>query len=370
MDANEWIAQDAGTATADTAAAPDVAPQTETPATETAATEPAVAEGAAQAAAAAKAEGATPAEAQQAAVDYIEALLDDGKPFRIPKTAKLAWEHKGERFESTIEDMQRMDREDRLRQKDWTRKTMALADDRRRDQAERGEWERQRVAQEARFEALERERKSFLEAQLDPAARERLDRHLDAMANDPEYKRRWERGLEADAHAAVDAFDAQQHVERETQAIISDAQEYIEQNAAKYPGVDPMDVESIYAEQWQRASRLEDPRERQARIDQLRKPVFVDAIYKHEAQRIERVTAPLKGEMDALKKQLAAIEAERRTDQQNTETAAAIARSKGSKVGVPAGAAPAPPGRKPPEPFHGGDADARERAKAAWVNGA
>src|SRR3990167_5115138 len=308
MDANEWIAQDAGTATADTAAAPDVAPQTETPATETAATEPAVAEGAAQAAAA-------------------------------PKTAKLAWEHKGERFESTIEDMQRMDREDRLRQKDWTLKTMALADDRRRDQAERGEWERQRVAQEARFEALERERKSFLEAQLDPAARERLDRHLDAMANDPEYKRRWERGLEADAHAAVDAFDAQQHVERETQAIISDAQEYIEQNAAKYPGVDPMDVESIYAEQWQRASRLEDPRERQAR-------------------------------MDPLKKQLAAIEAERRTDQQNTETAAAIARSKGSKVGVPAGAAPAPPGRKPPEPFHGGDADARERAKAAWVNGA
>lgn len=359
MDAETWIAQEPASGTAETPA-----PDASTPSPETPAADAGVAAGAQQVAEQAKADGATDAEAQQAAAEYIEAQLDDGKPFRIPRSAKIPWEQKGETGFVSVDEARR----NFLFQRDYTRLTQRDAERRRDDEQRMASWERERVAHEARWEALERERKAFLDAQVDPAARERLERHLDAMANDPEYKRRWERGLEADAHDAVDAFDSQQRVQTETQAIIADAQQYIETAAAKYPGVDPMDVEAIYADQWRRAAALDDARERQARIDQLRKPSFVDAIFKHEAQRIERVTAPLKGELDGLKKQLAALEAGRRTDQHNTETAAAIARSKSAKVGVPAGAAPAPPGRKPPEPFDGGDPTARERARTAWVN--
>lgn len=370
MDADTWIAKDPAPGTAADSPAPDPSPGADAaseatpPGATTGAPGTEVAAGAEAAAAEAKAAGATDAQAAQAAQEYIEAQLD-GKPFQLPKGVRIPWEQGGEQGFVSVDEARR----NFLFQRDFTRKTQALAEERRRDRAAQDEWERQRVATEARFEALERERKAFLDAQLDPGARERLDRHLEAMATDPEYRRRWERGLEADAHDAVAAFDATQRVQAETQAIITDAQRYIDETAATYPGVDPLDVEAIYAEQWRRAAQLEDPRERQARTDQLRKPSFVDAIFKHEAQRIERVTAPLKGELDGLKKQLATLQAERRTDQHNTETAAAIARAKGPKVGVPAGAAPAPPGRQPPKPFAGGDAAAREQAKQAWVAG-
>lgn len=319
-------------------------------------------EGAAQVAADAKAAGATPAQQAAAVQDYLEAQVEGGEPIRIPLTAKIPWKQRGQDGFASIKEIQQA----HLFHRDYTRNMQQLAGERERFAEERQHAERERVANEARWSAQERERKLFLEAQRDPAKQAQLEQHLEQMATNPEYARRWEKAMEADVYEAVAEHEQAVDMQHVASSIAADARAYITEQSAKYPGVDAQRVLGAYQQAWFELDNMEPAaRDRQERA--LRSSKYVDAIFAKEAEQVAKVTGPLRGELDELKRQLAALQAEREADKTNGRRTAHRERTTSAVAGAPlgGGSPPAMPGKQPTTVYPAGQREERTRA---WVN--
>lgn len=303
----------------------------------------------------------TPAspEAIQTAIEEIEGLLED-KPFKVRADLKLPWKRGAETGHATLGEM----RSSFMMKRDLDAKYREHAARARQFEAER----RQHGEAEARFKALqqsiERDKELWLKAQSDPEARERLERHWELSATDPEYRRTWERAREADIYDAEKSYAAEQQQAEYVQSVASDANNYIDEAAGQYPGVDPDRVRRAYADLWIAADRIQDPASREQEQKRLVRSSVIDQLYQQEAQAYEKLTQPLQTELSTLKAELAALKAEMGTNKHNARTSQALQRSRGNAPpgGQPQGNPPVP--GAPSSGTHPGDREARRRE---WI---
>lgn len=259
---------------------------------------------------------------------YFEAMVD-GKPFQIPRNAQFPWKRGDETGHYTLEQIQRSP----FLLEDYGRKTRELAEQRRVVE------ERDRVAARrdaeltARIESVRTDRQRLVEAakQGGEAFQRELE-HQQRLETDEDYRTRFEESEEFRISQRVAEYDAEQARTQATETVAGRVRSYIAEACAKHPGIDPARVEDRYSQALRTGGA-------DLSAD------AVDAIVREEAAHVERLTVPLKGELDTLKQQVAALTAQLQASGHNAQTVAAIDRAKGSQAGRPANGAPPAPTR-------------------------
>lgn len=303
--------------------------------------------------------GAAPASptTPEAIAEFIEAQLD-GKPYKLPAGLQFPWKVGKESGFATWRELQQGYQTPKAIHQRGTE----LGERRRAFEEQSTAWERTKVEEEARWKGYQTEREYLMKAlNGDEAAQQ----HLQLMQTDPEYAKRFERSLDADAFDAIREHDALRETETKAASIAADARDYIREIADKHPGVDPQRVTQRYAEAWTALDQMTDEGRRAAQMRYLSNPRSVDDLFKQEAAEVSRVTGPMQAKLDEVLQELAALKAEAAADKHNTRTAARIAATKGSAITAPSGAAPAPSGPLPTPPM----VSHTERAgrSKAWV---
>lgn len=271
---------------------------------------------------------ATPAEVE-AQIEYLEARLGD-EPYQLPKNIAVPWKRGNETGFAPISEVL----SSFMMEKDYRQKTQTVAAERRAVEAEKA-----RVAAEKAL-FLE-ERGEFEGALKDPEKLQHWQNHYDQMLSNPVYRQNVE---DARAKRMSDAelsvyreSEERQVIEETTQNLYSTIIEL----GSQYQGVDPERVRTIYAERLVAGAIPEITLE------------SIHQVYKQEADYTQKVVSPLRGELDALKAELASLKTSRATVEHNAKTDAAIARTKGAPIvaAVGNGAPPGIPAKKPAEPF-------------------
>jgi len=186
-----------------------------------------------------------------------------------------------------------------------------------------------------RAQQFEAEEKRLYEAMHDPDKRDQYEQHLEMYRTNQVYKDmvdRATRGMEMEAR-----YVGEQTVHE--QAVIADAVEsalgWIDDIAARHPGVDPERVRARYSQ------ALQDPRH-PARFH----PDDVEAIARDEAQRLAPTLTPLNEKLATLEAEIAALKAEREAAKLNGRTTHALGRANTIPT-TPVGGAPPLPGQQP-----------------------
>ena len=277
------------------------------------------------------------AQGVQDAIEEIEALLGD-RPTKL--RADLAFKIGKDGQTVALKELLKSP----LLMRDYTRKTMQLAEQRR-------EMERRDIEVQARGKRLADNRQRLMQAYAeggDALAREM--RHQELLEQDPDYRQRFEESEEFRIQQEIRTYDTQVQMQEQSKSIAEQVRGYIGEVCAQYPELDPSDIEDQYR------AALSSGAARLNRDD-------VDAIVARERQRLSRVTAPVSQELAALKAELAALKAQRQVDGHNAATAAVMDKHKAPAIGKPAaGAVPVPAPLKPFNP----DTDDPTEWKRRW----
>lgn len=219
-----------------------------------------------------------------------------------------------------------------LLMRDYTRKTQAVAEQRRA-------LEREQVEIRARAELLATNRKRLMDAYAQGGeALEKELRHQELLERDADYRQRFEESEELRVRREVEQYDTTSRQAEEAEAIARNARAYIARACAQHAGLlDPQEVASLYQHALSTG-------EADFTADS------VDRIIARELQRAQRVTGPVQQELAALRAELAALKATATVTQGNAAVSAQIATAKAPKVGTPA--AGAVPVRGAVKPFN------------------
>lgn len=208
-------------------------------------------------------------------------------------------------------------RRDPLLMADYTRKTQALAEQRREIERERVEinaWaERERANRERLFSAYA-QGGEVLEKEL---------RHQALLETDPDYRQRFEESESYRVQQQVREHESTTSTQAQAVDLAMQVRQYIREACAPYADVDPAEVEASYQ------MALERGQARLHRDD-------VDKVISRQRERAARVTSPLNKELEALRAELAQLRAEQSVQQGNAAVSEQIARSKAPPVGKPA----------------------------------
>ncbi len=275
--------------------------------------------------AAAAAAGATAAQVME-----LEGRLN-GQPFKLPLNAEIPWKRGSEQGFATIEEIQKS----HMFERDYRLRTTELANQRReyqqQQQAERIAFEKSRRQLDVERQFVEKEQARVMEALTspDPAVRERHAKHFEMLRSDPEYAERYQKSLRADAYDAVNAFDAELAEQQQTQAVLQDIQDTATAYAAEYPGVNVQRVLARYGQ------AVTDGRA-DLTTDALR------AVFEDEAQYLATAVNPLQSQLDAMKAELAKLQAGTTAAQHNTAVRTTLEKAATARA-VPAVGRAAPP---------------------------
>lgn len=313
--------------------------------------------------AAASATGAPPADAAAAVangtataaqVAEIEGWLN-GQPHKVPADLEIPWKDGDKTGRAKLADMatayQRVSAADRRFQEAAAMKQEVARRDR--------EIATRDAELKARLDIQQQDRKRLYEAyrQGGEALQRELE-HQQRLEQDPEYRTRYEESNEFRVSQHMAEFDSQVSAREQTAAIVEDATNYITEACGKVPGLDPNVVIELYANAIT-----------QGKADFT--PASVDRIIASERARMERVQAPLKTEIDAMRQELAdvraALAAQASVDSHNSRTTAAVNRSVRPTPGKPVNGNPpaATTGRKPFNP----ETDDSSEWLRNWRNG-
>lgn len=287
----------------------------------------------------AAAEGQPPAPAEPP--QFFEAIVD-GKPFQIPRSAQFPWKRGDESGLMALDEFVGTP----MRLKDYTQKTQAVAEQQRRIAAREQELQRLEVEHKARIESAKSNRQRLVEAAAQGGeAFQRELEHQQRMETDEDYRQRYEESEEWRIHQALEQHDEATARAAHAETVLERTRAYIAEACARHPGVDPRRIERLYGQALTAG---------QADLTQR----DVDALITEELRVMQSAANPLKGELDTVKQELAALKAQLGAAQHNERTSAAITRATGNAPGKPAnGAPPAPAARKPFDPTTDNEAD-------------
>ena len=235
-----------------------------------------------------------------------------------------------------------------LLEADYTRKKQRIADDRRA-------MERERVEMQARADLLKSNRDRLMQARLQGGeALEKEIRHQELLETDEDYRQRFEDSEEFRVQQKIAEYDGTARQTEKARGSANAARRYIAKACAAHPELDPHDIELAYQSALMAGTA-------EVHADS------VDQIIAAELQRVQRVTQPLAGQLEALKAELAALRAEQSVGKGNAAVSAQIGKTKAGPVGRPAaGAVPVTPGIQPFRP----GIDNEQEYLARWKKGA
>lgn len=272
----------------------------------------------------------------------------DGKPFKLRADLQIPWKRGQETGFHTLDEIKRagmMGRDYSTRMHEFKTERAAFA-------ASQDEWNREKVRQETRFKALERDTEMWRDARSDPTGEKwtKYLEHRELYAADENYRNAFDRSIDADVADAEKAYEVQAKSQVISGNIASDAAEYITSLAEKFAGVDPNRVTKQYVEAWKEAAAEQDPARKQRYIAYLKSPKSVDDLYTAAHEEASRLTAPLTSQLESLKQELAALKAAQQASEHNDRTRAAINGSRTSTPGRPASGVPVGESPKPGSP--------------------
>jgi hypothetical protein len=295
---------------------------------------------------AAPAPGATGAEVQ----DFIEAMLGENEPFRIPRGVRLP-QKRGEVTEyEPLDDVLKRG----MMGKDYYAKTAEVAARQRELDEREMTIETERARMSAREAYLTEQEKLLRDANTSPEGFQAFQEHLRQMETNPIYRKRVEDSLaKRETDARLEVYEARDR-QAETVRLADTARGWIDELATKpeYAGVDATRVLEIYA-------------------DGLRREVLpldrsvVERIFQSEAQYLSKSLTPLQQQVAELRAEIDALKNGQTPDPQrhNAQTAHALERGKALPV-KPSGLPPAPAAPGPVAPF--GPRDLPDR-NAEWA---
>lgn len=187
-------------------------------------------------------------------------------------------------------------------------------------------------------------------AQGGEAARRELE-HQERMETDPDYRQRWDESEEFRIRQRMDAYSDEVAEVEETSAISDRIGQYIAAECQKYPGVDPDRVRTLYA------------RALQAGAFTRMHADDVDQVIRDEVAVIERGRAPVAGELETMRRQIADLQAQLAASSANARVVDAVDRAARPRVAVPARGAV--PGTAPFKPFDPAT-ETEEQFRARW----
>lgn len=317
----DWVAAGAAPAPSETPAVE--APPIETPAVEVPAVETPPTEALTEAPVA---DPVTSAE-----IEALEAWLDDEgtQKLSIPLTARVPRKVNG--VEERVPIAQAL-KEHQL-EAAWTRNMQRRADEQKELARMRREVELERAVVEAERKLAQEETDRVLAARGDPEAMARLAEDAERLRSDPSFRKLHEDATAARRREATDAREAALAQADELEAVASDAAAYITRVAAQYPGVDPDEIRQRFAEGLQAGTLQLHAR-------------TVDQLFAQEKAKLDTITAratdPLAKQLDEVRQQLAALQADRK----NADTLAALRTPAAPTTGAPA-RTPTPPASTP-----------------------
>jgi len=277
-------------------------------------------------------------EAPEVAVETVEEVQKfiDGKlgdeTFQLPEGVQIPLKRGDEtEFVSLQEVMKRG-----MMERDYTHKSMELGNERRAFETSQTTAAAERVKLEARAKYLEGQEAEIKAALSDPASAAQYQQHLQALQDNPMYRKTWEgRWANQEIEAERDALRASDDARVVEQASTT-ARGWIESLSTEFDGVDPGRVASIYG---QRLSAG------QASLDIS----DVRSIYQAEAEYLQGASQPLRDQLATLSARIDGLTASQTAEEQNETTQHAVRRAKTVPVATGAGA-PAK-GYVPPEKF-------------------
>lgn len=271
------------------------------------------------------------------AIEEIEAILGD-QPTKLRADLRFKVGKDGQ--EVGLKDLLKSP----LLMRDYTRKTMQLAEQRR-------EMERRDVEVQARATRLADNRQRLMQAYAEGGdALEREMRHQELLEHDPDYRQRFDESEEFRVQQDVQSYEQKVQLQDHSRTVADNIRGYIAQACQQHPELDPSDIENAYR------IALTSGEARLHADD-------VDAIIQHERQRLSRVTAPVSQELAALKAELATLRAQTQVQDHNAATAAAMGKTRTPAIGRPA--AGAVPVAAPLKPFNP-DTDDPVEWKRRW----
>ena len=236
------------------------------------------------------------------AVEYLEALLGEDKQ-QLRADLQLPVKINGETKHVSLSEITN----GYQRTEDYTRKTMALANERRALEDQRKAIHREsRTAEETR-KLLTAEHEKLLAARQDPDKFSAHLEHIDRLANDPEYAETWQRAEKSRLRDVEDSVDQEMEQEAQTAQLVNEITDFAQglSQLDKYAG--KVDVEAALA--------LYDERLRQGTADlhsrHLRK-AFDDVLTQRD-----RVVGPLETELQSIKAEMASLRAAQTADGHN-----------------------------------------------------
>jgi hypothetical protein len=223
-------------------------------------------------------------------------------------------------------------RQNGLRQADYTRKTQALAEQRRQIEQQARDLQLASATIEVMRKEQEEQQERLLKSQQDPEEYERYLRHITLMQSDPEYRGVWEQAQRGKIRDAQEAAEAQLSEVEQRQAITDDIARTAEEFAAlpEFAGIDIAEAVSVYGNRLSRG-------EATLRESDLRR-AFEDL-----AARRVQIMSPLEKTVAELQATIATLQAEQAAAQTNQDL-----RSRIPSRTTPAPVPPAAPNRANP----------------------
>lgn len=135
-----------------------------------------------------------------------------------------------------------------MREADYTRKTMGLAEERQRLAAQERELRIAAATVAKVQETLAAERERVLRTHQDPDEYARYVNHLTLLNSDPDYKATWERSQRAELRDVEDAALAEITAEEQRTSIVEDIANTAQELAAQFEGVAAADAIALYTQ--------------------------------------------------------------------------------------------------------------------------
>jgi len=200
-----------------------------------------------------------------------------------------------------------------MREADYTRKTQALAEERKANAARERELAIAHATTEAIKAEMDEERQRLIRANSDPDEYQRYMNHVSLLDSDPTYRQTWELAQRAKVRDAVDAAEATITAEEQRSAVVQDISDTAEDYAKRpeFAGVAVEDAIAVYTQRVTEGTAELNTRD-------LRK-AFADIA----AQRAT-IVAPINQQMTTLQAENARLAAELLAAQANTTARARI----------------------------------------------
>lgn len=315
--------------------------------------------------AAAAAGGGAEGEAARAAAiqEFLEGQLD-GKPYQVPKGLQLPYKRGKDTVYRPVDEVLRLHANYHDLQG-----VKARAAERERELGKveyRLELERRQL--ETRRTAMEEEYQSLRKAFDDPEEGERLARHRELLATDPQYKKMYDDSLALRERDSVASFENDVAAREQAESLVTAVDQFVRDMGAEFPGIDPDEVVMMYGNALKSGDLKWPGHDDPAFDDTLRwlVPQQVRSMYQRAQEQTTRIVAPVQQELATLREELAALKQQRAAEDANDKTRRDIQRSRDGRFAAPAaGAPPAPAGRKPREPY---TSEKSEEARSDWAS--